>query len=488
MISNIGKPFIWSTDVEDEKNYLDKSTADVLYMNTNEPYTNDLDMTGHKIVNVGDPVNDKDVVHKKYVEDNYSLTNYARRDELTTLATKTELEQFVTKNQLADNDRADQQYVNRKVNTRLPLSGGTMTGDINMSDKKITNVAEPTSDKDATNKKYITDTLGNYIRKNEVETLELVTRTDLTTYDNNNVVTRINTKLPLSGGTMTGAINMNQNRISGLPNPINVSECATMGYVNESLVYKLNNYGGNMTGDINMTTNRIVNMGDPEQNHHAATKKYVDDGLSLYTDIIESKLSLSGGTMTGNINMNSKKITALVAPTDDNDAVRKQYVDKNFIKKLHFQVPIPFRKRFKISGLKFIAKIENIQLPVIRNTEDIYITSSLRFQNNSDTVTDSDLGMLPFTHVMLRRTTKGTQGQPVKLDIEWYVMYVLLVLNGSATLSDEIKNNVKLIIEGLVYVDKPSTSTTFRSLDEDVVDETTVSTRSDIFDSSGTYI
>jgi hypothetical protein len=157
-------------------------------------------------------------------------------------------------------------------------------------------------------------------------------------------------------------------------------------------------------------------------------------------------------------------------------------------------VPIPFRKRFKISGLKFIAKIENIQLPVIRNTEDIYITSSLRFQNNSDTVTDSDLGALPFTHVMLRRTTKGSQGQPVKLDIEWYIMYVLVGVNVSITLSDEIKNNVRLIIEGLVYVDKPSTSTTFRSLDEDIVEESTVeivtpvNTRSTIFDSSSSHI
>ncbi len=97
MISNIGKQFIWGNEMEKEKNYLDKSTADVLCMNTNEPYSADLDMTGHKIVNVGDPVNNNCVVHKKFVKDNYSLTNYARRDELTTLATITELKQFVLK-------------------------------------------------------------------------------------------------------------------------------------------------------------------------------------------------------------------------------------------------------------------------------------------------------------------------------------------------------------------------------------------------------
>lgn len=40
-----------------------------------------------------------------------------------------------------------------------------------------------------------------------------------------------------------------------------------------------------------------------------------------------SKLPLSGGTMTGDINMGGHKVTGLVAPTSENEAVNKGYVD-----------------------------------------------------------------------------------------------------------------------------------------------------------------
>lgn len=44
--------------------------------------------------------------------------------------------------------------------------------------------------------------------------------------------------------------------------------------------------------------------------------------------IIAQKLELSGGTMTGLLNMGSNKITATYTPTTDNDLVNKKYVDQ----------------------------------------------------------------------------------------------------------------------------------------------------------------
>ena len=44
-------------------------------------------------------------------------------------------------------------------------------------------------------------------------------------------------------------------------------------------------------------------------------------------------LQTTGGTMTGDINMNRRKITGLVDPVGDSDAVRKRYVDTNFMNK-----------------------------------------------------------------------------------------------------------------------------------------------------------
>lgn len=65
--------------------------------------------------------------------------------------------------------------------------------------------------------------------------------------------------------------------------------------------------------------------------------KSADDVVKWFNDsditknIIDSAalgtLSTSGGTMTGQINMSNLKIVNLSAPTDNNDAVNKSYVD-----------------------------------------------------------------------------------------------------------------------------------------------------------------
>ena len=74
-----------------------------------------IDMTGHKVVNLGDPVHGQDAATMQYVN------NYAT-------------------------------YLN---NTKVNWTGGRMTGFLDMSDNKLTNVGDPENDKDAVNKKYV---------------------------------------------------------------------------------------------------------------------------------------------------------------------------------------------------------------------------------------------------------------------------------------------------------------------------------------------
>jgi hypothetical protein len=59
-------------------------------------------------------------------------------------------------------------------------------------------------------------------------------------------------------------------------------------------------------------------------------KYFIDsDAIKAFVDSATSGtfLNLTGGTMTGAINMSSFKIVSLSAPTDNNDAVNKFYVD-----------------------------------------------------------------------------------------------------------------------------------------------------------------
>lgn len=57
----------------------------------------------------------------------------------------------------ADQARKDAESAQKTANDALPKAGGDMTGNINMGDKKVTGLGEPTDGKDAVNKKYVDD-------------------------------------------------------------------------------------------------------------------------------------------------------------------------------------------------------------------------------------------------------------------------------------------------------------------------------------------
>ena len=59
-----------------------------------------------------------------------------------------------------------------KDSTKLPLSGGTMTGAINMGSKKITSLATPTENTDAATKGYVDSIAGGQIDPSTLATKE----------------------------------------------------------------------------------------------------------------------------------------------------------------------------------------------------------------------------------------------------------------------------------------------------------------------------
>lgn len=65
---------------------------------------------------------------------------------------------------------------------------------------------------------------------------------------------------------------------------------------------------------------RIHNLADPTYSHGAANKNYVDSNLANY-------LPLSGGTMSGNIDMQGGRINDTSDPSVSSDVATKHYVD-----------------------------------------------------------------------------------------------------------------------------------------------------------------
>ena len=99
-----------------------------------------------------------------------------------------------------------------KDSTKLPLSGGTMTGAINMGSKKITSLATPTENTDAATKGYVDSIAGG-----QIDPSTLATKEDL------------NKKLDKTGGSgMTKfEVSANDSIILSGNNSINLSTSGT---------------------------------------------------------------------------------------------------------------------------------------------------------------------------------------------------------------------------------------------------------------------
>ena len=138
-------------------------------------------------------------------------------------------------------------------------------------------------------------------------------------------------KLNTEGDQMTGDLDMQTNFVHSTAIPNDNSDLVNKKYVNDEDTKKLSLTGGTMTGDITIGNNKIWSTSDPTGDKHLTRKKYVDDRDNVTLQVVYSKanekLSLTGGTMTGDLNMGSHKIIKNSDPTEDTQLTRKKYVD-----------------------------------------------------------------------------------------------------------------------------------------------------------------
>jgi hypothetical protein len=128
----------------------------------------------------------------------------------------------------------------------------------------------------------------------------------------------------------TSGIDAASNVISSVATPVALLDAVNKQYVDNNFL-RLNGTS-TMSGILNMGNNRITNLVDPINAQNAATKNYVDTNFATNTYVNSTFLPFSGGTMSGNINMNNNIISMVKTPINTQDAVNKSYVDTSFLK------------------------------------------------------------------------------------------------------------------------------------------------------------
>ena len=240
----------------------------------------------------------------------------------------------------SNNQAANKSY----ADTKLSLTGGTMTGDlilphhnypipgntnkvinyesqreiflsrqesfpmqadINMNNNFIQNIATPTSSHQVTNKGYCDY---NFLNRQK-------------------------------GGVLMGPLSMNRNDLTGIPNTPKFGYSAVnKNYVDGEISKILGTdtspflkIDGSraMTGNLDMGDHSIQKVGDPANSDDVATKNYVDAEIGY---ISTPFLKIDGSrAMTGILNMNTHKISNVVNPEFDTDVVNKQYLENKLI-------------------------------------------------------------------------------------------------------------------------------------------------------------
>ena len=171
------------------------------------------------------------------------------------------------------------------------LNNLVVNGTADFTNTKLTNITTPTLASDAANKGYVDATVAAVI-DSAPAALDTLNELAAALGDDANfagtVTTALATKLPLAGGTMTGAIAMGTSKITGLGDPTASQDAATKAYVDTADNLKLNLSGGTMSGAIAMGTNKITGLGDPTLAQDAATKAYTDSILGSATSAAAS--------------------------------------------------------------------------------------------------------------------------------------------------------------------------------------------------------
>jgi len=171
-----------------------------------------------------------------------------------------------------------------------------VTGTVDFTNTRLTDVAEPVASSDAATKNYVDTSIAAVIdgAPAALDTLnELAAALNDDASFHTTVTNALTGKLALSGGTMTGQLSLGSNKIVSVADPTLAQDVATKAYVDAADSTGLPLSGGTMSGAIAMGTNKITGLGTPTDAADATTKAYTDSILGSATSAAASAAAAS---------------------------------------------------------------------------------------------------------------------------------------------------------------------------------------------------
>ena len=146
------------------------------------------------------------------------------------------------------------------------------------------------------------------------------------------------------GGVLMSSLSMNQNDLFEIPAPKYGNSAVNKNYVDGEITkipvsdtspfLKIDGTRA-MTGDLDMDSHRVTDCLDPINDKDLSTKTYVDTEITkVHHNLDLTPFLRKDGrrAMIGNLNMDGNKIIRLASPTDNSDAANKQYIDETLLK------------------------------------------------------------------------------------------------------------------------------------------------------------
>src|SRR5258708_24949945 len=154
----------------------------------------------------------------------------------------------------------------------------------------------------------------------------------------------LNTKVNKIGDTFSGNVDLRDYKITSSHVPLNEDDLVNKKYVDSlspvdvsgiSFNSKLNISGGSMTGALDMGSNKVTSTYIPRNNNDIINKAYLDevaahrlgdDDMRIIMNNLSLKVSKGGDTMTGRLDMGNNKITSWHTPEHPSDLINKKYL------------------------------------------------------------------------------------------------------------------------------------------------------------------